>query len=166
MGVGGGVLALLFPVTSDPSGVVCCACLAWSPRGGVQVVGLRWSSVQCSLSWRAAGGGVCSIRCVQRRVCLVCLSAGLARVVGGALWGPCRDSGCVLCSGVPLFSGGSRPGWCLWGFSGDGAVGEADGEGVGGDAPGYGAARDADGECRCSFVVSLVVPVVTALPVM
>ena len=45
-----------------------------------------------------------------------------------------------------------------------GAVGYANGQGVGGDAPGNGATGDAYGECRCWLMVSLVMPVVTALP--
>ena len=34
MCVGGGVLALVFPVTSDPWGVVCCACWLILPGAG------------------------------------------------------------------------------------------------------------------------------------
>ena len=37
--MGGGVLALLFSVTSDPLGCGVLRLLAWFPRGGVRVVG-------------------------------------------------------------------------------------------------------------------------------
>ena len=41
MRVGGGVLALLFPVTSDPWGVVCCACWLVLPGAGFR----SWGSL-------------------------------------------------------------------------------------------------------------------------
>ena len=47
-------------------------------------MGLRRFAVQCPSSSRVAGRCVCGVRCVQWRVCLACLSAGVLLVVGGA----------------------------------------------------------------------------------
>ena len=176
MRVGGGVLGLLFPVTSDPWGVVCCA--YWPGRPGA---GLRSWGCSGSLSSVPRRGGVLvgvwvafDVSC---GVCALRVLAGACRVWLVVLRGPgglgvprlalrvvlqcvfilrCVPSGCAASRGLVSC-------WC--GFSGDGGVCDADGEGVRVEAPGDGVAGDADGEWRCWFVVSLVVPVVTALPV-
>ena len=173
----GGVLALLFPVTSDPWGVLCCACWPCRPGAGFRLWGCGGSLSSVPRRGGVPVGvcvafgvssGVCALRVLARacRVWLVVLrgtgGSGLPRLGLRVVLRCTLDLRWVPpgCGGLPGLV------WWWWGLSGDGAVGDADGEGVGGDAPGNGAAGDGDGECRCWFVVSLVVPVVTALPVM
>ena len=90
MRVGGGVLDLLFPVTSDPWGVVCCAC--WPGRPGAGFGSWGCGGLPSGVPRR---GGVPVGVCVA---CAPCLSErgqlGVLRVVVGALWlGGFRRSG-------------------------------------------------------------------------
>ena len=80
MRVGGGVLALLFPMTSDPWALVCCACWPGRPGAGFRLWGCGGllSSVPCR------GGvlvGVCVAFGVSSGVCalrVLAQSAGRA----------------------------------------------------------------------------------------
>ena len=128
MRVGGGLLALLFSVTSDHWGVVCCACRPGRPLAGFRSCGCGGllSSVprrrRVPLGVCVAFGvfnGVCDLRVLARACCLwlvvlcglegsVAPRLGLRVVLRCALPLPWVPPGCGASRGLV---------WCFWGFS-------------------------------------------------
>ena len=145
--LGDGVLALLFPVTSDPWGVVCGACWPGHPGAGFR----SWGSLVVSLCGLLVAGVLMMPTLWSLQVmCRAALVILMVRVLWVMQWG-------IATLVVPMVrvvqvkqrhcAAGDVPGEGAVGdVAGDDAAGDAGGEGGAGNAPVDGEVGDADGE--------------------